>query len=204
MSLLAFFLIIKLLLETLNFMLNLSQLSIFFFHFFFRIPIIDTNSLVKVHSKTKQASFVTTISDANNGKKYSDKSDNNTKNAELNNDVDDKNYSKNPTKKSRQVPPPPGTTEVPSFSRKVKVICFILSCCCVIAIVVNFINLHSDYEELQEFYIGYMGRKVLIQEQRLTSRTYLNLLRRAQKHGIEVINTYTYYSFCEINFSTSR
>ena len=190
MSLLAFFLIIKLLLETLNFMLNLSQLFSFFI-FFFRIPIIDTNSLVKVHSKTKQASFVTTISDANNGKKYSDKSDNNTKNAELNNDVDDKNYSKNPTKKSRQVPPPPpGTTEVPSFSRKVKVICFILSCCCVIAIVVNFINLHSDYEELQEFYIGYMGRKVLIQEQRLTSRTYLNLLRRAQKHGIEVINTY--------------
>ena len=98
------------------------------------------------------------------------------------------------------MPPPPGTTEVPSFSRKVKVICFILSCCCVIAIVVNFINLHSDYEELQEFYIGYMGRKVLIQEQRLTSRTYLNLLRRAQKHGIEVLNTYTYYSFYEINF----
>ena len=31
-----------------------------------------------------------------------------------------------------------------------------------------------------------MGRKVLIQEQRLTSRTYLNLLRKAQREGIEV------------------
>ena len=120
-----------------------------------------------------------TISDGN-----SDKIDDTTTNIELNDDDENKNSKNNP-KKSRHVPPP-GTTEVPSFTRKVKVICFILSCCCVIAIIVNFINLHSDYEELQEFYIGYMGRKVMIQEQRLTSRTYLNLLRRAQKHGIEV------------------
>ena len=39
-----------------------------------------------------------------------------------------------------------------------------------VAIIVNFINLHSDYEEVHEFYIGFMGRKMLIQERRLTSR----------------------------------
>ena len=55
-----------------------------------------------------------------------------------------------------------------------------------VAIIVNFINLHSDYEELQEFYLGFMGRKMLIQEKRLTSKTYLKLLRRAQLESIEV------------------
>lgn len=74
----------------------------------------------------------------------------------------------------------------PSFQRKIKVLAFILGCCCLVAITVNFINLHSDYEELQEFYIGYMGRKMLIQERRLTSRTYLNLLRREHQLTIEV------------------
>ena len=78
-------------------------------------------------------------------------------------------------------------TTPPSFSRKIKVLGFILGCCCLVAIIVNFINLHSDYEELHEFYIGYMGRKMLIQERRLTSRTYLNLLRREHQLNIEVL-----------------
>ena len=77
-------------------------------------------------------------------------------------------------------------TQPPSFSRKVKVLAFILGCCCMVAITVNFINLHSDYEELQEFYLGFMGRKMLISEKRLTSKTYLKLLRRAQLESIEV------------------
>ena len=77
-------------------------------------------------------------------------------------------------------------TTPPSFSRKIKVLGFILGCCCLVAIIVNFINLHSDYEELHEFYIGYMGRKMLIQERRLTSRSYLNLLRREHQLNIEV------------------
>ena len=78
------------------------------------------------------------------------------------------------------------THHPPSFSRKIKVLGFILGCCCLVAIIVNFINLHSDYEELHEFYIGYMGRKMLIQERRLTSRSYLNLLRREHQLNIEV------------------
>jgi hypothetical protein len=74
----------------------------------------------------------------------------------------------------------------PSLSRKGKILGIILGCCVVVAITINFINLQSDYEELQEFYLGYIGRKMLIKERRLTSRTYLNLLRKAQREGIEV------------------
>ena len=55
-----------------------------------------------------------------------------------------------------------------------------------VAIIVNFINLHSDYEEVHEFYIGFMGRKMLIQERRLTSRSYLNMLRREHLLNVEV------------------
>ena len=110
--------------------------------------------------------------------------DDDTKNDDFSNDAIGITDTKKPSPTSHHVPP--SSTAVPSFARKVKVIAFILGCCCLIAIIVNFINLHSDFEELQEFYIGYMGRKVLIQEQRLTSRTYLNLLRKAQREGIEV------------------
>ena len=80
----------------------------------------------------------------------------------------------------------PTPTQPPSFSRKIKVLSFILGCCCMVAIIVNFINLHSDYEEVHEFYIGFMGRKMLIQERRLTSRSYLNMLRREHLLNVEV------------------
>ena len=140
--------------------------------FSFRLP-IGTNSTLNDHSK-KNSSIVT-ITDDN-----------------VEND-DNKNKNNNPNSPKNKIIP--GTSEVPSFSRKVKVIGFILFCCCLVAVIVNFINLHSDYEELQEFYIGYMGRRVLIQEQRLTSRTYLNLLRRAQRQGIEVSNL-TEFWYC--------
>ena len=80
----------------------------------------------------------------------------------------------------------PTPTQPPSFSRKIKVLSFILGVCCIIAIIINFINLQSDYEEVHEFYIGFMGRKMLIQEKRLTSRSYLNMLRREHLLNVEV------------------
>ena len=80
----------------------------------------------------------------------------------------------------------PTPTQPPSFSRKIKVLSFILGVCCIIAIIINFINLQSDYEEVHEFYIGFMGRKMLIQERRLTSRSYLNMLRREHLLDVEV------------------
>ena len=88
----------------------------------------------------------------------------------------------------------PTPTQPPSFSRKIKVLSFILGCCCMVAIIVNFINLHSDYEEVHEFYIGFMGRKMLIQERRLTSRSYLNMLRREHLLNVEVCNFQVAYS----------
>jgi len=87
--------------------------------------------------------------------------------------------------KSPAVNKKPTPTQPPSFSRKIKVLSFILGCCCMVAIIVNFINLHSDYEEVHEFYIGFMGRKMLIQERRLTSRSYLNMLRREHLLNVE-------------------
>ena len=140
--------------------------------FRFRIPIYPTNALSGYHSKIQSSNIIITDDDDDDFTKKDDFS----KDAIV-------DFTKKPSI-SHHVPP--SSTAVPSFARKVKVIAFILGCCCLIAIIVNFINLHSDFEELQEFYIGYMGRKVLIQEQRLTSRTYLNLLRKAQREGIEV------------------
>ena len=142
------------------------------YNFRFRIPIYPTNALSGYHSKIQSSNIIITDDDDDDFTKKDDFS----KDAIV-------DFTKKPSI-SHHVPP--SSTAVPSFARKVKVIAFILGCCCLIAIIVNFINLHSDFEELQEFYIGYMGRKVLIQEQRLTSRTYLNLLRKAQREGIEV------------------
>ena len=67
-------------------------------------------------------------------------------------------------------PPPP-------FSKKTYAIGFILIVCVVVAVVINFINLHSDFQDLKDFYRGYMGRKLLILEGSLTSRTYINQLK---------------------------
>jgi len=47
----------------------------------------------------------------------------------------------------------------------------------VIAVVINFINLHADFQDLHDFYRGYVGRRMLISEGKLTSRDFLNALR---------------------------
>merc|ERR1719376_1429134 len=49
-------------------------------------------------------------------------------------------------------------SQPPSFDKKTVVIIIILLCCCVIAFSINFINLHTDYLDLKDFYRGYMGR----------------------------------------------
>ena len=40
----------------------------------------------------------------------------------------------------------------------------------VVGVVINFINLHTDYQDLHDFYRGYVGRRMLISEGKLTSR----------------------------------
>ena len=39
------------------------------------------------------------------------------------------------------------------------------------AIVLSFVNVHYDFLELRNFYRGYMGRRLLIQEGRLLTKT---------------------------------
>jgi len=65
----------------------------------------------------------------------------------------------------------------PAFSKKTYAIGFILIACVAIAISINFINLHSDFQDLKDFHRGFMGRKLLIHEGRLTSRTYMVQLK---------------------------
>ena len=70
----------------------------------------------------------------------------------------------------------------PAVSKKTYAICFILIFCVAVAIIINFINLHSDFQDLKDFYRGFMGRKLLILEGRLTSRTYIDQLRECKAY----------------------
>lgn len=51
----------------------------------------------------------------------------------------------------------------------------------IIGLVINFVNLHTDFQDLQDFHRGYMGRKLLIKEGKLTSREYLKAINKVQK-----------------------
>uniref|UniRef100_A0A0K2TSJ4 Uncharacterized protein n=1 Tax=Lepeophtheirus salmonis TaxID=72036 RepID=A0A0K2TSJ4_LEPSM len=73
------------------------------------------------------------------------------------------------------------TSEGGWLSKKTLVILVILSICILIAVCINFINVHSDFEDLKDFYRGYKGRKLLISEGRLTSRVFLNEFKRQQQ-----------------------
>jgi len=51
------------------------------------------------------------------------------------------------------------------------------------AIVLSFMNVHYDYIELQNFYRGYMGRRLLIQEGRLLTRRHEEKVIQNKKKG---------------------
>ena len=74
----------------------------------------------------------------------------------------------------------------PAMSRKNITICVILFFCVAVAIGINFINLSSDYEDLKDFYKGYMGRRLLIVEGRLTSKKHIQLLKAKEQIKIEL------------------
>ena len=54
-----------------------------------------------------------------------------------------------------------------TMQKKVTIIVIILCLCVVCAIILSFVNIHDDYVEMSNFYRGYMGRRLLIQEKRL-------------------------------------
>ena len=51
----------------------------------------------------------------------------------------------------------------------------------VVGVVINFVNLHTDFQDLKDFHHGYLGRKMLISEGKLTSREYIKALKKLQE-----------------------
>jgi len=62
-----------------------------------------------------------------------------------------------------------------TIQKKIYIIVFILCLCVVCAIILSFVNIHDDFVELKNFYRGYMGRRLLIQEKRLVYRSQTNV-----------------------------
>ena len=72
------------------------------------------------------------------------------------------------------------------ISRKNIVICVILALCVAVAVGINFINLSSDYADLMDFYRGFMGRRLLIVEGRLTSKSHIQLCKAKEQIRLEL------------------
>jgi len=75
---------------------------------------------------------------------------------------------------SPQFPPRPGPAE-DHFrndinNKKIIIIIIVLSLCVIGAIILSLINVHDDFVELGNFYRGYLGRRLLMQEGSLVSR----------------------------------
>jgi len=64
--------------------------------------------------------------------------------------------------------------------KKLTIIIVILSFCVVCAIILSFVNVHDDYVELNNFYRGYMGRRLLIQEKRLLYKAQVDRVQQFQ------------------------
>jgi len=60
-----------------------------------------------------------------------------------------------------------------TIQKKIYIIIVILSLCIICAIILSFVNIHDDFMELSNFYRGYMGRRLMIQERRLVYRDKL-------------------------------
>ena len=57
-------------------------------------------------------------------------------------------------------------------NKKIVIILTFLGISVLGAIILSFVNVHYDFLELRNFYRGYMGRRLLIQEGRLTYRKH--------------------------------
>ena len=103
-------------------------------------------------------------------------------NSSVTNMKDKENIQKTNKKPNRSY----GEYSPPAISRKNITICVILVFCVAIAVGINFINLNSDYEDLMDFYKGYMGRRLLIVEGRLTSKSHIQELKAKEQIRIEL------------------
>ena len=101
------------------------------------------------------------------------------------NDIPVSHWDKDVTDDARKSTSIPQHSQPPSLPKKTVVILFILLCCCIIAVSINFINLQTDYMDLRDFYRGYMGRRLLIIEGRLTSKSYQDELKNSERIRLE-------------------
>ena len=63
---------------------------------------------------------------------------------------------------------------------KINIILVILSFCVICAIILSFVNSSDDFEEMNNFYHGYMGRRLLIQERRLVYRGQVDRINKSR------------------------
>ena len=66
-------------------------------------------------------------------------------------------------------------------NKKIVIILTFLGVSVLGAIILSFVNVHYDFMELRNFYRGYMGRRLLIQEGRLTYRKHPETSPETQK-----------------------
>merc|ERR1712013_759498 len=63
---------------------------------------------------------------------------------------------------------------------KINIILVILSFCVICAVILSFVNSSDDFEEMNNFYHGYMGRRLLIQERRLVYRGQVDRINKSR------------------------
>lgn len=66
-------------------------------------------------------------------------------------------------------------------SKKTLAVLVLLMAGVLVGVIINFVNLHTDFQDLQDFYRGYMGRRMLISEGKLTSRDYINAIKEVNE-----------------------
>ena len=94
--------------------------------------------------------------------------------------------------------PPYGKITEPYFrndinKKKVYIVLSFLGIGVVGAIILSFVNVHYDFLELQNFYRGYMGRRLLIQEGRLAHRK-INTSQTSEKPKVWIQLNEFYFS----------
>ncbi|XP_059095683.1 uncharacterized protein LOC131890364 [Tigriopus californicus] len=67
------------------------------------------------------------------------------------------------------------------ISKKTLAVLVLLMAGVLVGVIINFVNLHTDFQDLQDFYRGYMGRRMLISEGKLTSRDYINAIKEVNE-----------------------
>jgi hypothetical protein len=70
-----------------------------------------------------------------------------------------------------------------TIQKKLYIIIIILSLCVVCAIILSFVNIHDDFVELSNFYRGYMGRRLMLQENKLVYREQVEGGNKMQSVG---------------------